>query len=158
MFAVTRQEKCYIVRKGDALHLRLTTEYGYFGFQIRRFDVGNQSPLETRVQPLLNLWYLARRAIGSQNDLLLCIIESIESVKKLLLRALLPGDELYVVYQQHIDRTISFPKQAGLVVPIPDSVDEFVHKSLERKISNLKIRSIGLDGVSSRLNQVGLAQ
>jgi hypothetical protein len=36
-------------QKGDALHLRFTTKYGNFSFQIRRFDVSNQSPLETRV-------------------------------------------------------------------------------------------------------------
>ena len=97
MFAIARQEERHIVGKPNALHLRLTTKDGNFRFQIRRFDVGNQSPFETRVEPFLNFGYLARRTIGGQDDLLLPVIERVEGVKKLFLGALFTGNELDIV-------------------------------------------------------------
>ena len=75
--------------------------------EIRRLDVGDQSPLEARPQPLFERRNLVRRAVAAEHDLLLRIVERVERVEELGLRAFFAGEELDVVDEQHVDRSDS---------------------------------------------------
>ena len=57
-----------------------------------------------------------RRAIAAQDDLLLRVVERVERVEELGLRAFLARDELDVVDQQHVDAAIAFAEIENAVV------------------------------------------
>ncbi len=88
----------------NALGLRFFLQDGDFRFEVGRLDVGDQAPLKTRAQALFNRRNFLRRAIGTDDDLPLQVVERVEGVKKFFLRAFLAGDELNVVHQQHVHR------------------------------------------------------
>ena len=89
------------------------------------------------MQTLLQRGNLARRAVRSDDYLFLRVVKRIEGVEELFLSSLLAGHELDIVHQQHINRTILFPKCLRLIVA--NSVDQFVHEPLRRQIGQSKI-------------------
>ena len=74
------------------------------GLEIGRLDVGDQAPLEARAQTLFEPRNLVRRAVAGEDDLLLRVVERVEGVEELVLRAFLAGEELDVVDEQDVDR------------------------------------------------------
>ena len=70
-------------------------------------DVGDQSPLESRAQPLLESGNFMGRTIAADDDLLLRVVQRVEGVEELVLRAFLARDELNVVDEQHVDAAIA---------------------------------------------------
>src|ERR1700730_10675011 len=107
------------------------------------------------MKALLDLRYLARRTVRSQHDLFLSIVESVERVKELFLRTLFAGNELNIINQQNVNRTIAFEKKLGLVVSIPDCIYQFVHEALKRQVRDLQLRVRFLYCMTSGLNQMG---
>ena len=99
-----------VVRKRHRFGVRFLLQNRDFRLEIRRLDVRNQPPLEPRPQPLLERWNLMRRAVAADDDLFLRIVERIEGMEELRLRALLSGDELDVVDEQHVDGAIALPE------------------------------------------------
>ena len=75
---------------------------------------------------------LSRRTVARNYYLLLRIIESIEGMKELLLRAFFARQKLDVVHKQHVDVAVLVPELDRLVVS--DSVDQFIHKTLGRQV------------------------
>ena len=96
-----------VVGQADALQRGLLLEDRHPGLEVRRLDVGDQPPLEARAQALLDLRDVLGRAVAGDDDLLARLVEVVERVEELLLRALLARDELDVVDQQEVDRAIA---------------------------------------------------
>ncbi len=85
---VRGDEQRHIRRQLHLLALRLLLQDGDLGFEIGRLNVGDQAPLEARAQPLFNLGKLLRRTIGGDHDLLHALVQRVEGVEELFLRAL----------------------------------------------------------------------
>src|ERR1039457_5143048 len=59
----------------------------YFCFQIRRLDICDQTPLETRTQTFFKIGYFSWKFIRSYHDLLLHVVERIKGMEKFFLRS-----------------------------------------------------------------------
>ena len=57
-----------------------------------------------------------RRAVAADDDLLLRVVERVERVEELGLRAFLAGEELDVVDEQHVDAAIALAEIEDAVV------------------------------------------
>ena len=71
-------------------------------FEIRRLNIGHQTPFETRTQTLHQARDLLRRTVARYHDLLLRIMQFIERVKEFFLRSFFRTERLNIVDQQHI--------------------------------------------------------
>src|SRR6266852_7719 len=145
----------HLVGQWHALAFGLLLQDGDLGLQVGRLDIGDQAPLEARAQPLLNGGDLLRRAIGGDHDLLLLLVERVESVEELLLSALLAGDELDIVHQQHI-HSAEAVAEAGHAVKA-QRVDHLVGELFGADIGEPRRGVALLDPVADGLHQVGLA-
>ena len=145
-----------VVGETDPFGLRLPLEDRDFGLEIRRLDVGDQAPLESRAQPLLELRDLVRRAVAADDDLLLRVVERVEGVEELGLGAFLAGQELDVVDEQHVDAAIALAEVEDPVVA--DRVDHLVHEALGRDVGQLQRLEVIEHVVPDRVHQVRLAQ
>ena len=83
--------------------LLLLAQDGDARFDVGRFELGDQAPLEAGDQALLQAWYLAGRPVAGHDDLLVAVEEGVEGVEELLLHALLAAEEMNVVDQQQVD-------------------------------------------------------
>ena len=92
-----------VVGQRDGLGFGLFLENCDLRLEIGRLDVGDQAPLEARSQALLELRNLVRRAVAADDDLLLRVVQRVERVEELVLRAFLAGEELDVVDEQDVD-------------------------------------------------------
>ena len=84
------------------------------------------------------------------------IVQRIKRVEKLLLRAFLAGEELYVVDHQYIDVTVATAK---LVSPIEaNRAYQVVDEILTAHVGNSQTRLAVYDVIADRLHQVCLAE
>src|SRR5207249_3827301 len=127
-----RDEIRDVVAEADALERGLFLEDGHARLEVRRLDVGDQSPLESRAQTLLDLGNVLRRRVARDDDLLARLVQVVERVEEFFLSPLLARDELDVVDQEQIDRAIARPELRGPIVA--DRVDELVGEALGREI------------------------
>ena len=96
-----------------------------------------------------------RWCIARDHDLLLVVVQLVEGVKELFLRAVFVADQLDVVDQQHIRRAIAIVKLWHAVQP--DAGDHIVHEPLARGVDDAH-RSVIVDQrAPNRVHQVGLA-
>ena len=99
---------------------------------------------------------LVRRAVAAEDDLLLRVVERVEGVEELGLRAFLAGEKLDVVDQQHVDAAIALAEIEDPIVA--DGVDHLVHEPLGRDVGQLQVAIVPQHVVPDRVHQVGLAQ
>ena len=124
--------------------------------QVGRADVGDQSPLESAAQPVLQRRQLLGWPVGGDDDLLRASVQLVERVEELLLRALLVLQELDVVDQQDVDVAVA---RAELLLPVvTDRVDEFVRELLGVHVADPQLRMHLRGVVGDRVQQVGLAE
>ena len=90
------------------------------------------------------------------DDLLPRLVEVVERVEELLLRALLAGDELDVVDQEEVDRAVLGAELRGAVVA--DGVDEIVREALGGEVEQAERRVQARDLVTDRVEEVRLAE
>src|ERR1035437_6790940 len=93
-----------------------------------------QSPFETRAQPLQQARYVLGRRIARNYDLFLMIVQLVEGVKELFLRALLVAQQLDIVDQQHVRLAITLVKLLHALRP--DARNHVVHEALARRIND----------------------
>src|SRR5262249_47347166 len=124
----------------------------------RWLNISNQSPFETGVQTFFDLRNITRRAIGREHDLLLSIVQSIESVEKLFLCSLFAGDELHIINQQNIDAAVPLAKRVRLVVAETNCANQFIHEPFERKISDSRGWISGGYRMTDCLKKMSLSQ
>ena len=75
--------------------------------------------------------------VAADDDLLLRVVQRVERVEELGLRALFAREKLDVVDEQHIDRSIALAKIDDAIVA--DRVDHLVHEPLGRDVGQLQI-------------------
>ncbi len=102
------------------------------GLQIRRGDVGDQTPLEPAAQPVLQRGQLLGGPVGGDDDLLLGVVQDVEGVEELLLRPFLVLQELDVIDEQHVGVAVATLER--LLAVIPDGVDEVVRELLRAHV------------------------
>ena len=99
---------------------------------------------------------LVRRAVAADDDLLLRVVQRVERVKELGLRAFFAGDELHIVDQQHVDGAISLAEIDDPIVA--DGVDHLVHEALGRDVGQLQVPIVLKHVLPDGVHQVRLAQ
>ena len=115
------------------------------------------NPHSNRERSRSSSWVnLVRRPVAADDDLLLRVVQRVESVKELVLSGLFARDELDVVDEQHVQRPISFAKIDDPVVA--DGVDHLVHESLGRDVSERPVSIVPEDVLTDRMHQMRLAQ
>src|SRR5437660_11268577 len=123
-------------------------------FVLWRLNVGEQSPLKTGAQAVLQavngLWW----AITGHDNLLIGIVEGIEGVKEFFFSRLFPGNELNIVHKQDIDLAVLCPELFGLLET--NSVNDFVCEFFRSDVEDME--SSRLPDVSNRMQQVGFSQ
>jgi len=77
-------------------------------------------------------------------------------VKKFFLGALFSGQELHVIQQQNIDRSVLELKFGYLVVPY--GVDEFVHERFRTQVHDLERRPDLLGLIADCVHEVGFSE
>ena len=86
MFEATIQR--HVGRQRYFFLLRFLLQNRDLGLQIGRLNVGDQSPLEAAAQPVFDLGQFLGRAIAGNHDLLHRLVQRVEGVEELFLRAL----------------------------------------------------------------------
>ena len=146
----------HLVRHVQVEKLGLAADDGHPRLKVRRLDVGGEAPLEAGAQTLFQAFYFLRRAVAGQNDLLARAVEGVEGVEELLLGALLAGDELDVVHQQHVRGAVGLAELVGAARL--DGGDELVGEGLAVHIHDVELRVVLFDFGGDGGEQVGLAQ
>ena len=144
------------VRQVDLLLFRFLAKDRDLRLEVGRLDVGDQSPLEARAEPLFERRDLFRRRVGGEDDLLLRFVERVEGVEELFLRPFLAGEELDVVEQQRVDGAIAI---AELLHPVvADRGDQLGDERVGRHVDDLHARVRVADLLADRLDQMRLAE
>ena len=89
------------------------------------------------------------------------VIQGVEDVEELLLRALLSRQELDVVDEQDVGPAgflVEVLDDGIVVVRVLNRADNFVGELFARRVDNLLVGCLGQHGVRDALQQVGLAQ
>ena len=145
-----------IAGKNDPFRLRLPLQNRDFRLEVGGLNVGDESPLESGAQPLLELLDLVRRTVAAEDDLLLRVVERVERMKELRLRSFLPGEELDVIDEQDVDAAVALAEVEDAVVPY--RVDHLVHEPLGRDVGQLERLEVIEHVVPDRMHEVRLAQ
>src|SRR5215469_14584139 len=104
-------------------------------------EIGNESPLETRAQPIMEVAHGSRYAVAAENNLLSGLMQGVEGMEKLLFSGLFAGDKLHVIHQQDVHGPVVGAERVGRA--LPDRLDDLVGKSLGRDIGNSQSLLLG---------------
>ena len=141
---------------GTAALLRLGPKDGDPRLEVRRGQVGDETPLEPAAQAFLERQDGLRRPIGAQDDLLAVLMDGVERMEELFLRPFLVGDELDVVDEQQVDPAVARTELVDLA--LLDARDEFVRELLGGRVDDALARELRRDLVADGMHQVGLAE
>ena len=106
---------------------------------VGRMKVDDKARLHPARDAVLDAGNLGRRAVGRNDDLLVLIDERVERVEELLLRRVLPGDELHVIDHQHVDRPEQLLERHHVLVA--QRLHEAVHELFGRQVDHAKFRT-----------------
>jgi hypothetical protein len=149
-------EQRHIVRQKNALGIGFSLQNRDFRLEVRRLNIRDQAPFKAAPQSFFKLGDLVWRAIAAQHNLLLRIVQRIESVEKLGLCALFADNELDVVHQQDVDAAIALAEFQDPIVP--NRVDHFVHEAFGGDVRQLESRAVREDVVTDGVHQMGFSQ
>ena len=136
--------------------LCLALHDGNAGLKIRRLHIGGQTPLKAGAQPLLEALDLLGGAIGSDDDLLVGVVQGVEGVEEFFLRGLLARDELDIVHQKQVCHAVLHAEVLGAAGA--DGGDQLIGELLA---GNVHDDEIGVGALDLGLNggqQMGLAK
>ena len=156
LLQVVRNVLGHVVRQVQIQQLGLALDDGNARFKIRRLDVGGQAPLKPGAQTLLQGFDLLRGAVRRDDDLAAIVVQRVEGVEKLLLRALLAGQELDVVDQKHVRLAVALAELLHRCRL--DGGDRLVREFFTIHVDNVEIRVVLLDLNFDGVQQVRLAQ
>src|SRR5689334_1691230 len=103
---------------------------------------------------MLEILNFARGPVAAQHDLLVVLVQGIESMKEFLLNPLLAREKLDIINQQDISLAIFSPETNELI--ILNGVDVFVREFFGRKVSDLRSFFVIYHILPNRVQQVGL--
>ena len=115
-----------------------------------------EAPSEAGFQAFFEARHFLGISIRGDDDLLLAFEQRVERVKKFFLRAVLVREELNVVDEQRVERSIRRLELVHLVVLKRD--DHVTHESFGVNVCDARIRIPRLDGVPHGLHQMRLAE
>ena len=104
----------------------------------------------------LHVGEVAREAVGGEDDLGAGLVQRVEGVEELLLRADLGLEELDVVDEQDVDAAVGGLEGVG--VAAVDGADEVVGEGLGRGVADGRAAAVGRDVVPDRVQEVRLAE
>ena len=136
--------------------LRLAVEYRDPGFQVGRLDVDRQSPAETRADAILEALDLLGESIAGNDHLRVSLVERVESMKKLFLRAALVGEKLDIVDQQRIEAAIRILEVVHAAVL--QGFDHVRDEALAIDIEDIGVRIVFANLVADRMHEVGFPE
>ena len=105
---------------------------------------------------MLEVCDLRGRPIARQHDLFVAVEESIEGVKKFLLRSLFSSEEMDVVDQEKIGLAVAFAEFDQVVVL--NRINEFVDEQLAREIHHAGAFPARANVLADRLHEMRFAQ
>src|SRR5688572_12504191 len=128
----------------------------YTMLEVRRLDVRDHSPLETADEARFQPRDFRRRPVAGQNDLAASLVQRVEGVEELLLRRLLPLQEVDVVDEEQVGLTKSPAKLTrGAVL---NRGNELVRELLRAQVGDPASRLVVQDLVRDRLHEMCLAK
>ena len=125
-------------------------------FQVRRFQIRDQTPLEARAQAVFEGGKLFGRPVGGDDDLFAELVEVVENMEELFLSRLGAREKLDVV--DHEDVGFAEDLADGADVAVADGVDHEAHEFFRRDQDHPRVGIAREDEVADRLHEVGLAQ
>ena len=118
----------------------LVYDDGRARLNVRRLHVGHEPALYARADSVVQRGHLPGRPVGGEDDLMPGLVDAVEGVEKLLLRAYLAGDKLYVVHEQQVHAAV-FPAEL-LARAGADGVYELVREVVALEVGNLELRPL----------------
>ncbi len=140
----------------DSEGVFLFAKDGEARFDIRRLQVGGQSPFEARHEPLFEILNLVGGAIAGHDDLFAGFVEGIEGMEELFMDAFFAGEELNVVDEQDIGLAVSATEFGELV--ILDGVDVVVGEAFGGDVGDAGSFSLADDLEADGVEQVGFTE
>ena len=140
----------------DAHDLRLFLQDGEAHFDVRRLQIRDQTPFKARDEAVFQPLNFAGRTVAGEHDLLVRLVQRVERVEKFLLDALLAGEKLDVVNQQHVGLAVFFAEADELVVL--NAVNVFVREFLGRDVGDARAFFVRGDMLADGVKQMRLAQ
>ena len=131
-------------------------QYCHAGFVVRGLYVGYEAALKAAPQALLKGGYLLGGLIGGYDYLLAAGVEGIEGVEELLLGGVLAGDELHIVYHQHVHIAV-LVAELGVGVVL-NGLYELVGKGLAGDVGYAGGGVVLLYFIANGVHKVGLAK
>ncbi len=131
-------------------------ENGQAHFDVRRLQVGDQTPFKPRDEAVFQPLNFAGRTVAGEDDLFVRLVQRVERVEKFLLDALLAGEKLDVINQQHVGLAVFFAEADELVVL--DAVNVFVGEFLGGDVGNARAFLVPDDMLADGVEQMRLAQ
>src|SRR5579862_4239352 len=135
--------------------LGLFVQDGDLGFQVRRLNISDQTPLKPGAQPLFDRINVLGQAVRRNHDLLVLFVQSIEGVKKFFLGAFLAGYELNIVNQENVHRMKTLAEAEHFVEA--QGVDHFNGEFFSADVAEARGGIALFDHVADGMHQVGLA-
>src|SRR5262249_28744532 len=135
---------------------RLATNEGQTQRWIGRLDVGQEASRQATPQRVLEARKLVGRAVRGDHDLLPTVVERVEGVRELLLRALLVGEELDVIEDQRPDATEALTKVIHLMAS--ERRDHLVHERFGGQTRDARQRAALMQSMGDRQQKMGLAE
>ncbi len=146
-----------VVGQADAAHAGLFLQDGDAGFVAGLFDAGDEAPVEAADEPLFQLGDFAGRAVGTEDDLLLLLVERVEGVEEFFLGPDVLAEEMDVVDHQQVDVAVAIAELAACR-RLDDGADELVDEAVAGEIEDAQIALALEDLLADGLEQVGLAE
>ena len=140
----------------DVLDLGLLLQNGDPHFHLGRLDLHRQPPVEAGDQAVFEARNILRVGVAADHDLLARLDQGVEDEEELFLRAVLAVEELHVVEQQHVERTVvALEGVEGLGLVGADHVGVVI---LGVHVADHLLRHVLQDVVADGVDQVGLAE
>ncbi len=119
--------KLNIVLRGFGL------QNGAAGFKIGQLHINGHAPFKATAQAFFKRRDTFWRLVRANNNLFICLVQRIKSMKETFLRGLFAGDKLNIVDNQHVNVTVALGKASSFV---PHVVDVFIHECFAADVEN----------------------
>ena len=97
----------HIIGNVERFTLCLLAQNSDTSLQLGRLNIGNQTPLKARTHTFSKPGELFWRQVGGNHNLLLVIMQGVESMEELFLCMLFTRQKLDIVDQKHIDIAVN---------------------------------------------------
>ena len=140
----------------NALEVGLLLEDRDSRLDVGRLDVRDETPLEAVSEPLLQVGDVLRHLVRGEHHLPTQLVQCVEGVEELLLRALASREQLHVVEDEHVDTTEALLELAHAIMA--ERADQVVDEGLRRQVADLQRGLLLLDLMADGVGEMRLAE